>query len=88
MSTKAIQEKYNINKHGCYIVLDEAGVPRRMKRGKQLESDTAVDIWDTTGISGSKASVTPAKTLDIQIPATQLKGCKAVTITINLTEED
>ena len=32
MELKDLYEKYNINKHGCYSILDAAGVARRQKR--------------------------------------------------------
>jgi Mor family transcriptional regulator len=90
MSTKAIQEKYNINKHGCYIVLDEAGVPRRMKRGKQLESSTesTAGVSEAGTVTEAKTTVTPIETLDIEIPVAHLKEGTEVTIVINLVGRD
>ena len=39
MQLKALFEKYEINKHGCYLILDAANIPRRHLHIKSEEED-------------------------------------------------
>lgn len=44
MPLASIFNKYDINKHGCYIILDEANIPRRLER--DVGNDIANEMLD------------------------------------------
>lgn len=48
MPLESIFKKYDINKHGCYIILDEADIPRRLERetGNELANEMVDNIGD------------------------------------------
>ena len=53
MSTAEIYKKYDINKHGCYTILDLAGIPRR----KRFELEPSTQEVTETEITTQPSSV-------------------------------
>lgn len=45
-----IYKKYDINKHGCYLILDEANVPRRQDRPLTSTEFVELDEHDVSGM--------------------------------------
>jgi hypothetical protein len=78
MPLKVLFDQYNINKHGCYIVLDEAGIPRRHKQstttGTKVDKekitfdDLPVEITrqgETLHITLLKKHITPVESIQL-----------------------
>jgi hypothetical protein len=89
LSMVEILEKYNINKHGCYAILDTAGVPRRQNKNPLL-----LDINKITEVE--KYVVTPATepimahwdetTRTLHIKVKKNRPIENITLTFNLGE--
>lgn len=81
-----ILKKYQINKHGCYSILDEAGVERRMKV-RSLPINGVLSAVSKAGKTKSKSSipldmVIDGDTLRITIDKETIQSIKAITIEI------
>jgi hypothetical protein len=95
-------EKYKINKHGCYTILDTAGVPRRQKKnplilniGKIAQTEQVELVFDTD------YKPTPKRTIELSQNTQQFimdgntlhirlpknRQVDSITITFDLEEE-
>ncbi|AMQ66485.1 DNA binding protein [Bacillus phage Shbh1] len=91
LTLEEIYKKYNINKHGCYMILDEVGVPR-----KGLNATTGSCMYsimsDNNGEEGQPVTSNPKVdhmtitdgTLTINIDC-QKSEVERVNLSINLT---
>lgn len=84
-----IYKKYNINKHGTYIILDQANVPRRgiknVKRGKPAKKPASALTFNPTSAivnpsNNEKVGMNGTKTSPIEI------SLKDGVLHINITE--
>lgn len=82
MQIEQIYKKYDINKHGCYIILDEANVPRRLDRTP--EKSPIPEMVENIKV---KSSEDTAKTLKIKSPAIMEISRDGDILNINVTKQ-
>lgn len=91
MSITNIFKKYDINKHGAYLILDEAGVPRRHDREIGSGTDIANEmVKSVRGSQSNKVKKVDAKLEDetLHIHVTVKKDIPVQAFQVNLSYEE